>query len=80
MPRLIARSPLLFLMLLALCSPAYAQVDLSGEWGLRMHEDQPWRGPGQLPGEFQGIPLNAEARAKAESWMASVYKIGRAHV
>jgi hypothetical protein len=50
-----------------------AQVDLSGEWGNRLHEDQPWRGPGQLPGEFQGLPINAEARAKAESWMASVY-------
>ena len=38
---------------------ARAQVDLSGEWALRMHEDQPWRGPGQLPGEFQGLPINA---------------------
>ena len=52
---------------------ARAQVDLSGEWALRMHEDQPWRGPGQLPGEFQGLPINPEARAKAESWNASVY-------
>ena len=42
---------------------AFAQVDLSGEWALRMHEDQPWRGPGQLPGEWQGLPINAEARA-----------------
>ena len=52
---------------------AFAQVDLSGEWALRMHEDQPWRGPGQLTGEFQGLPINAEARAKAESWNASAY-------
>ena len=52
---------------------ARAQADLSGEWALRMHEDQPWRGPGQLPGEFQGLPINPEARAKAESWNASVY-------
>src|SRR5262245_263282 len=52
---------------------ASAQVDISGEWGLRMHEDQPWRGPGQLPGEWQGLPINAQARAKAESWTASAY-------
>ena len=41
---------------------AYAQVDLWGEWALRMHEDQPWRGPRQLPGEWRGLPINAEAR------------------
>lgn len=63
------------LILMGVAGVAGAQVDLSGEWALRMHEDQPWRGPGQLPGEFQGIPINAEARAKAESWMASVYTI-----
>src|SRR4051812_41320369 len=52
---------------------AFAQVDLSGEWALRMHEDQPWRGPGQRMGEFQGLPINDEARMKAASWNASVY-------
>ncbi|MBI4263298.1 MAG: hypothetical protein HY657_02885 [Acidobacteria bacterium] len=54
---------------------AFAQipVDLSGEWANRMHEDLPWRGPGQRVGEFQGLPINAEARMKAESWMASAY-------
>src|SRR3954447_23733688 len=64
------------LALMAYCGMsgvARAQVDLSGEWALRMHEDQPWRGPGQLPGEWQGLPINAEARAKAESWTASAY-------
>ena len=62
----------------AVCGPsglAYAQVDLSGEWGNRLHEDQPWRGPGQQIGEFQGLPINAEARVKAESLNASVYTL-----
>ena len=54
---------------------ASAQVDLSGEWANRLHEDQPWRGPGQEIGEFTGLPINAEARMKAESWNASVYTI-----
>jgi hypothetical protein len=57
------------------CGLAYAQVDMSGEWAVRLHEDQPWRGPGQQIGEFQGLPINAEARVKAESWNASVYTL-----
>jgi hypothetical protein len=60
-------------VLCATRSSAFAQVDFSGEWALRMHEDQPWRGPGQQIGEFEGLPINAEARRKAESWNASVY-------
>ena len=54
---------------------ASAQMDLSGQWANRLHEDQPWRGPGQEIGEFQGLPINAEARMKAESWTASIYTI-----
>jgi hypothetical protein len=54
---------------------ALAQMDLSGEWANRLHEDQPWRGPGQEIGEYQGLPINAEARVKADSWDASVYTI-----
>ena len=52
---------------------AAAQVDLSGEWQLRMHEDREWRGGGQQVGEYQGLPINDEARMKAESWNAAVY-------
>src|SRR4029079_4772167 len=54
---------------------AFAQMDLSGQWANRLHEDQPWRGPGQEMGEFTALQLTAEARAKAESWTASVYTI-----
>ena len=60
---------------LLIARAAAAQVDLAGEWGNRLHEDVPWRGPGQDVGEFQGLPINAEARMKAESWDASVYAI-----
>jgi len=52
-----------------------AQIDLSGQWANRLHEDQVWRGPGQEIGEFTGLPINAEARMKAESWTASVYTL-----
>lgn len=50
----------------------YGQVDLSGEWGLLMHEDEAWRGPGPELGEYEGLPLNAAGRMRAWSWDASI--------
>jgi hypothetical protein len=47
---------------------ARAQVDLSGMWVQVMHEDQPERGPGPDVGEFYGLPLSDEARARADTW------------
>ena len=37
---------LLFTACMAASAPASAQVDFSGEWGVRMYEDQPERVPG----------------------------------
>lgn len=62
---------LCFLTLL-IAAPAYAQVDLTGEWARDNHEDQPHRAPGAELGDYTGIPLNAAARRKAETWDASV--------
>src|SRR5215210_7093443 len=45
--------------------PAFAQVDLNGSYALVMHEDYIERGPGSDLGDFTGVPLNDEARAKA---------------
>ena len=60
----------LFLMLLA-GSPALAQVDLSGEWSPnRAHEDQTPR-PNVLPGDYAGMPINDNARARADAWTAT---------
>ena len=45
------------LLLIALglaCQPAVAQVDLSGQWGQKMHEDEPERGPGPEIGDYTG--------------------------
>ena len=52
-----------------------AQIDLSGQWANRLHEDLPSRGPGLEIGEFEGLPINNAARLKAESWNASVYTL-----
>src|SRR5260370_21612439 len=52
--------------------PAFAQVDLSGEWAPRFHEDQPERSPGPEVGDYLGLPINEAARLRADSWDASL--------
>jgi hypothetical protein len=51
--------------------PLCAQMDLSGEYGPRFHEDQPERIPGPALGDYLGLPITDEARAYAEAWDAS---------
>ena len=55
--------------------PALAQVDLSGEWAARVHEDQPHRVPGAELGDYTGLPINAAARQKASHWDASILSL-----
>src|SRR6266513_1947030 len=55
-----------------LALPSFAQVDISGEWAARVHEDQPHRGPGPELGDYTGLPINAAVRQKASSWDADV--------
>ena len=50
--------------------PALAQVDLSGSWASKNHEDALERGAGPNPGDFTGIPFNESGRAKALSAVA----------
>jgi hypothetical protein len=57
---------------LSLTGPLLAQVDLSGEWADKYHEDWPERLPGPDIGDYIGLPLNNSARMKADSWEASV--------
>src|SRR3974390_705034 len=51
--------------------PAGASIDLTGEWGQRVHEDQPERGPGPDLGDYLGLPINDAARLRGESWDSS---------
>jgi len=63
--------------LLALASPAAAQIELSGVYSTRMYEDYIERGPGEFMGNFSGMPLSDEGRAKAllyTSNLPSVYE------
>jgi len=54
--------------------PAFAQIDLAGAWGARLHEDQAFRGPGPDLGEYEGIPLNEAGRLRAESFDAGFWE------
>ena len=63
---------LLAIVVLFSNSSAFAQIDLSGDWAVRIQEDQTWRGPGSDLGEYQGIPLSAAGRLRASSWDASI--------
>ncbi len=56
----------------AVAAPASAQVDFSGEWAPRFHEDQLERVPGPELGDYLGLPISDAARLRAESWDASI--------
>jgi hypothetical protein len=54
----------------------WGQIDLSGEWATRLHEDLNHRndalGGGPEIGDYTGLPINDAARLKADSWDASI--------
>ena len=70
--RITIAGPLLLLVTTLVSTPAFAQVDLSGEWGNRFHEDQPERIPGPDIGDYLGLPINEAARLRGDSWDASL--------
>jgi len=56
----------------ALAQTALYNNDISGHWESPLHEDEPERGTGLSLGEFQGLPINEEARVRAMTWDASI--------
>jgi hypothetical protein len=56
------------LAIAALAGPARAQPNISGEWTGRYHEDFDDRVPGDVQGDFTGVPLNDAARRYAETY------------
>ena len=63
----------LFVCAALLPAPVFAQIDFSGQWAVRFHEDQQERSPGGELGDFTGVPLNDAARLRANSWDAGLY-------
>ena len=51
--------------LLLSAAPAFAQFNIVGSYGNPMHEDYIERGPGSDLGDYTGMPLTDEGRAKA---------------
>ena len=56
-------------------TPAFAQIDLVGEWAPQFHEDNPERLAGPDLGDFAGLPINDAARMMADSWNADILSI-----
>ena len=73
------RSALRAVVILAILSSgrASAQIDLSGEWAARLHEEVLLRRdpPGPSIGDYTGLPVNDAARLKADSWDASILSL-----
>ena len=72
MPRL---GLVLLTALLAAAAPASAQIDLSGEWSNRYHEDAVERGPGPDIGDYLGLPVNDAGRMRADAWSPSLLTV-----
>jgi len=62
-----------FSLALLLCAglPALAEIDLSGSWTAKNHEDAMERGAGPNPDDWAGLPFNEAGRAKALSFSQS---------
>jgi len=73
MRRITLTGSFLLLTLFAGYVPAYAQIDFSGYWATRFHEDQEERSPGGPLGDYLGFPLNAAGRLRADTWDAASY-------
>jgi cyclase len=65
----------LLLVSLASAAPAVAQVDFSGVWVTRYHEDQFERVQGSELGDYLGLPLNDAARLRADAWDAELHAL-----
>jgi len=55
--------------------PLHAQLDPTGEWDNRFHEDEPERIPGPEIGDYLGIPIDDAARLRADTWTATLLEL-----
>src|ERR1051326_3661033 len=62
-------------LLLMMGRPVFGQVDLSGSWETRQHEDSLERGGGPEFGEYKGLPINDANRFRAEAWSSSLWTV-----
>jgi hypothetical protein len=60
---------------LFVCVPAFGQIDFTGEWAPRFHEDQPERVGGPDLGDFLGVPINDATRMRGDSYDADILEL-----
>ncbi len=70
--RFLTASALAAILTVPAAPPLLAEVDLAGNWISRLHQDWQERNPGPEAVDYLGLPINAEARAKALSYIASI--------
>lgn len=58
-------------LLLCTAVAARGEVDLAGNWRVTLHEDSKERGAGPDIGDYVGMPLNDEARSRADRWQSA---------
>lgn len=63
------------LALLCMSLPAFAEIDLSGDWAARVHEDNQERVSGPAQVEYWGLPINDQARKRALAYSPSQLSI-----
>lgn len=56
-------------------TPALSQVDLSGHWAQKIHEDTAERNKGPAIGDYSGLPINEAARMRADTWDAAKWSV-----
>ena len=64
----------LLLVFMALNTPAWAQVDISGNWVSSQENLRPRENAGI--GDYTGLSLNDAGRLRADTWDASVLSLG----
>ena len=60
---------------MAAATPAFAQIDITGTWGNRVDEDRLERAPGPRLGDYTGVPINDEGRARVDAWEAGIQSL-----
>jgi hypothetical protein len=71
----IAGALILLVLLAPLRRPLLAQEDPSGEWSPTFDEDWEERIPGPEIGDYLGLPINAAARLRGDSWDAALVEL-----
>ena len=61
--------------LILFIAPVFGELDLTGNWSTRQHQDWQDRNPGPEAVDYTGLPINEEARSRALSYTASLLSL-----